>query len=81
MVTPLGHYATGSRLALGWEIANYMRSNAPSLGITYVIWDNKIWTAGSTHWKTYCNTTKCRYGSRPNATQLHGDHVHISVRG
>ncbi|MEL4359258.1 MULTISPECIES: SH3 domain-containing protein [unclassified Luteococcus] len=63
-----------SNQALGWEIANQMRSRADELGITYVIFQQKIWSVArdGEGWRPMAD--------RGNDTQNHIDHVHVSVR-
>lgn len=63
-----------SNQALGWQIASYMRAHADELGISYVIFQQKIWSVA-----------RAGEGWRPMAdrggdTANHMDHVHISVR-
>jgi hypothetical protein len=59
--------------ALGDEIAAYVRSNASSLGVHYVIWSQKIWNVqrSSEGWRPMAD--------RGSATANHRDHVHVSV--
>ncbi|ALN13999.1 hypothetical protein DUY81_14415 [Acidipropionibacterium acidipropionici] len=57
----------------GDAIAAYVRSNASSLGVHYVIWSQKIW-----------NVQRSGEGWRPmedrgSTTANHYDHVHVSV--
>ncbi len=57
----------------GWQIARYLQANASSLGVTYVIYQQQIWMAGSPHsaWRGM--------EDRGGATANHFDHVHVSV--
>ncbi|WOP19861.1 hypothetical protein [Raineyella sp. LH-20] len=61
---------SGSR---GWDIANYMRANASKLGVTEVIYQQKIWTTqrSSEGWRPMAD--------RGSATANHMDHVHVTV--
>ncbi|ADB29369.1 SH3 type 3 domain protein [Kribbella flavida DSM 17836] len=63
---------TGS---LGDEIAAYVRSHAKELGVSEVIWEQRIWTVqrGSEGWRGM--------EDRGGATANHFDHVHVSVYG
>lgn len=63
-----------SNQALGSSIANYMRANASRLGITYVIWDQKIWSVqrSGEGWRYMSN--------RGSDNANHKNHVHVSVR-
>ncbi len=58
----------------GWEVANWARKNASKLGITEVIYAQKIWTVqrASDGWRSMSD--------RGNDTANHYDHVHITVR-
>jgi hypothetical protein len=64
--------------AEGWEIAQWAQDNAKQLGVTYVIFDAKIWSVdrNAEGWRAYTHPT----GSS-NPTLDHLDHVHASVRG
>ena len=57
----------------GRDIARYVQTHARELGVTYVIYEQKIWHAGNpmSQWKFMENR-----GSR---TANHYDHVHVSV--
>lgn len=58
----------------GWEIANWARANAKGLGITEVIYEQKIWTTqrAGDGWRGMSD--------RGSVSANHYDHVHISVR-
>lgn len=60
--------------ATGWQIANFVKANASSLGVTEVIFDQKIWTTqrASEGWRSMSD--------RGSATANHRDHVHVSTR-
>ena len=57
----------------GWEIANYLRANASRLGISELIYAQKIWTVqrSGEGWRSMSD--------RGGATANHYDHVHVSV--
>ncbi len=57
----------------GWEIARYLQANARELGITYVIYQQKIWLVGkpTSQWRAM--------EDRGSRTANHYDHVHVSV--
>jgi uncharacterized protein YraI len=57
----------------GWDIARYVQANAGSLGVTYVIYQQKIWMAGdpASAWSGM--------EDRGGATANHFDHVHVST--
>jgi SH3-like domain-containing protein len=58
---------------IGWEISRFLQSRAGELGITYIIYEQQIWMAGSPagawEWME----------DRGGATANHYDHVHVSV--
>jgi len=71
-------YTTSSGRAVGWRLANWFVANQAALGINYVIWQDKIWTAGSPKaWGPYYSTV---YGcpDDSNITGCHMDHIHVS---
>jgi len=55
----------------GDAVASYAIANMGSLGISYVIWQQRIWLAGSGGWRAM--------EDRGSPTANHMDHVHISV--
>jgi len=63
---------SGSR---GWEVARWVRANARQLGVSEVIFSQRIWTVqrGSEGWRSMPD--------RGSATANHFDHVHVSVYG
>ncbi len=70
-------YRTPAGRAVGWQLAEWMRANAGSLGVTYIIFDLKIWTVAQADagWRPYT-----RYGPAPDDTLAHRNHVHVSFR-
>lgn len=58
---------------LGWQVAEYVRANAGQLGVSEVIFSQKIWTVerGSEGWR-YME-------DRGSTTANHYDHVHVTV--
>jgi hypothetical protein len=57
----------------GWAIARYVQAHARQLGVTYVIYQQKIWLAGhpTSQWRMM--------EDRGSRTANHYDHVHVSV--
>jgi hypothetical protein len=57
----------------GWDIAEYVRANAGSLGVSEVIYSQKIWTVerGGEGWR-YME-------DRGSTTANHYDHVHVTT--
>ena len=59
----------------GQDVADWVRANRKQLGVSEIIYAQKIWTVqrGSEGWRSM--------SSRGNATANHYDHVHVSVYG
>ena len=59
--------------ALGWEITNYFRANASEFGISYIIFDQQIWSVARNKegWRKMAN--------RGGDTANHIDHVHVNT--
>ena len=59
----------------GWDIARWVRSNRKQLGVSEIIYAQRIWTVqrSSEGWRPMA--------SRGNPTANHYDHVHVSVYG
>ena len=71
-------YSTSTGVAVGWRLADWFVANQSVLGINYVIWQNRIWSAGSpSAWQPYYSTI---YGcpNPANITGCHMDHIHVS---
>ena len=80
---PMGTMPTAAQIAFGWQIAYWLQENTQALGIDYVIWQAKIWSVdrASEGWREYCASGSCGpYGATNNLTELHMDHLHVSVR-
>jgi uncharacterized protein YgiM (DUF1202 family) len=62
-----------SNSSVGWDIANWTRANAGKLGVSEVIYYQKIWTVerASEGWRPMSD--------RGSASANHYDHVHVSV--
>lgn len=56
----------------GTRLAEYLRENARSMGVTYVIWRQRIWSVARSGegWR--------QMEDRGGATENHMDHVHVS---
>jgi len=67
------NYRSSSGKALGGDVASWARRNAKSLGIQYVIWNQRIWNIqrSSEGWRYMAD----RGGDSAN----HKNHVHITV--
>ena len=59
--------------AAGWRLANWLRANASRLGVSEVIYSQKIWTVqrSGEGWRGMSD--------RGSSTANHYDHVHVSV--
>ena len=59
--------------AAGWRLANWLRANASKLGVSEVIYSQKIWTVqrSGDGWRGMSD--------RGSSTANHYDHVHVSV--
>ena len=68
-------YRTTAGRSYGWQLAEWARAHARELGVSYVIFDMKIWSVSrdSEGWRPYT-----RYGPNPNDTLGHRDHIHVS---
>lgn len=57
----------------GWEVAEFVRANAAALGVSYVIYSQKIWSVerSGEGWRGMEN--------RGSVTANHYDHVHVST--
>ena len=59
--------------AAGWEVAEYVRANHAELGVSYVIYSQKIWSVqrSGEGWRGMSN--------RGSTTANHYDHVHVTT--
>ena len=75
----IGHAATGPALDLGWRVTNWMKANAETLGVEYLIWQGRIWSGAraSEGWRAYDGGGM----HDPNSvTGGHFDHLHWTAR-
>jgi hypothetical protein len=78
--TAAGRFPHGQELHNGWRLATWLRANATTLKVKYVIWQGRIWSP---------NTPDINGWGRPytgggiydpdDATGGHWDHVHVSL--
>lgn len=75
----IGHKATGPSLTLGWQVTNWMKANARTLGVEYLIWQGRIWSVArsSEGWRAYNGGGIFDPGS---VTGGHFDHLHWTAR-
>lgn len=74
----IGTSATGNALDLGWKVTNWLKANAQTLGVEYLIWQGRIWSVGRSAegWRPYDG------GGMHDATSVtggHRDHAHFTV--
>ena len=76
----IGHAATGHALDLGWRVANWMKANAKTLGVEYLIWQGRIWSVARSPegWRAYKGGGMFDPHS---VTEGHFDHLHFTVVG
>ncbi|WP_141013569.1 hypothetical protein [Nocardioides sambongensis] len=57
----------------GWEVAEFLRENYSSFGISYIIYEQQIWSVerSGEGWRGM--------EDRGSVTANHYDHVHVSV--
>jgi len=74
----IGQLPTPAQHELGWEVTNWLQTHAETLGVEYLIWDQKIWSLArdSEGWRDYDG------GGMHDADSItggHRDHVHLTV--
>ena len=59
--------------SMGWDVANFVRSNYAAFGVSYVIYSQQIWSVdrGGEGWRWMSD--------RGSTTANHYDHVHVST--
>ncbi len=59
--------------ARGWEVAEFVRANYAELGVSYIMYSQKIWSVerGSEGWRSVSD--------RGSVTANHYDHVHVTT--
>ena len=77
---PIGAPATGHALTLGWQVTNWLKANARTLGVEYLIWQGRIWSVArdSEGWRPYGGGGMHDPGS---VTGGHFDHLHWTCVG
>ncbi|WP_447645214.1 hypothetical protein [Nocardioides zeae] len=73
-------YSTPAGNAHGWEIARWVEANAEQFGVTYIIFDDQIWSSARADegWRSYCHPNY-QWSCGGGDTLRHLDHVHVSV--
>lgn len=61
----------------GWNLANFLRTNAGAYGIQTIIWNDKVWLSinPAAGWQEYDEIPNC---GNTGKTCKHNDHLHIS---
>jgi len=74
----IGRFPTTAQRAVGWQLAHWAQANAIDLGISYIIWDGRLWstTRADEGWRRYSGAGI--YDPR-TPTGGHYDHIHLSV--
>ena len=76
-------YKNPSSIRKGDEIVDFLIRNQKELGISYVIWQDKIWLGNYLGWQEYSASGK--YGNQFtgnwNDTTKHLDHIHAETYG
>jgi biotin carboxyl carrier protein len=75
---PIGQRSTPEQRELGWDVTNWLKDNAETLGVEYLIWDGKIWSLARDDegWREYNG------GGMHDPSDItggHYDHLHITV--
>ena len=82
MVTRPGTFAQGAERDNGWELAEWLRTNAAALQVKYLIWQGRYWAPGGRDEPGAWGTRYTGGGIYDvhSATGGHYDHVHASFR-
>ncbi|WP_379629778.1 hypothetical protein [Pseudonocardia sp. GCM10023141] len=76
-----GSFAWGPEQENGWRAAEWFRSNADALQISYVIWQGRIWISGVPDQNGWGREyTGGGIHDASDATGGHYDHLHVSFR-
>lgn len=75
---PIGRRPTPAQLEAGWGVTNWMKNNAETLGVQYLIWQGTIWSLARDHegWRPYNGGGM---HDPTNITGGHYDHLHVTV--
>lgn len=76
-------YKTPQGVANGDKMAAFFLENREALGVSYIIWQDKIWLGASTGWQAYSGSGKYgnQFAGNWNDTTKHLDHLHVEVHG
>ncbi|GAB3546576.1 hypothetical protein GCM10027404_07220 [Arthrobacter tumbae] len=75
----IGQHPTPAQLEVGWDVTNWMKDHAETLGVEYLIWQGKIWSLArdADGWRDYTGGGMHDPG---DVTGGHYDHLHVTVR-
>ncbi|MHB1063605.1 MAG: M23 family metallopeptidase [Georgenia sp.] len=76
----IGQHPTPAQLEAGWDLTNWMKDHAETLGVEYLIWQGKIWSLArdAEGWRDYNGGGMHNPG---DVTGGHYDHLHVTVIG
>jgi murein DD-endopeptidase MepM/ murein hydrolase activator NlpD len=76
---PIGTRPTSAQLEAGWQTTNWLKDNADTLGVEYLIWQGRIWSLGrdGEGWRAYNGGGM---HDPADVTGGHWDHLHITVK-
>lgn len=77
------NYRSPASVAKGDDMAQFLINNRASLGISYLIWQDKIWLGPARGWEEYSKSGKYgnQFAGNWNDTTLHMDHIHVETYG
>jgi len=79
----MANYKSASGVRAGDRIAQFLLDNRQQLGISYLIWQDKIWLSANKGWEPY--STSGKYGTQFTNnwtdTTKHMDHIHVETLG
>ncbi|MFF9569968.1 lytic transglycosylase domain-containing protein [Streptomyces sp. NPDC014685] len=77
----LGKRASGAALAQGWSLASWLRKNADTLHVQYVIWQGRIWSINHPQDQDGWGRPYDHGLNNPHTvTGGHYDHVHVTYK-
>ena len=79
----INDYKTVNGVKNGDEVARFLIANRESLGIYYLIWQDKIWLGPAKGWEEYSKSGKygSQFANNWNDTTRHMDHIHAETHG
>ena len=77
------NYKSPVSIAKGDEIVEFLIRNQKELGISYLIWQDKIWLGNYLGWQEYSESGKygTQFAGNWNDTTKHLDHIHAETYG